>query len=674
LNNLNSKQKEAATYIGGPLLVLAGAGSGKTSVITQKIAFLIQECDIKPYHIAAVTFTNKAAREMKERVGKLLKGTSTRGLTVSTFHNLGLNILRKEGSVIGLKSNFTLFDQQDSLAVIKGLINAECPNEISQADHFQHLISNWKNDLKEPEQAQSWAEDDTTELAALIYGLYNRMLKAYNAVDFDDLIRIPTLLFQNFPDVLEKWQNKLRYLLVDEYQDTNTSQYLMVKMLAGLRAELTVVGDDDQSIYSWRGARPENLELLEKDFPSLRIVKLEQNYRSTSRILKAANVVIDNNPHVFVKKLWSDKGFGDPIRILRCRSDEAESDRIAQELVTLHLQRGVPYKDMAVLYRSNHQSRILEIRLQTNQVPYKVNGGTSFFSRAEIKDVMSYLRLLANPADDAALLRIINTPRREIGPATLESLNHFCTEKGLSLMDGCLDADLSSLMSERAAKHLAQFGEWINGVTRRLYEAGRPVDVIRDLLAEMDYQQHLQGDSPSPAMAERRWANVNHLVDSIDSMLQQDDPDTDEPITIDDAIAKLVLRDLLERQEEEDEQNAVQLMTLHASKGLEFPYVFLMGLEEELLPHRNSIESGDIEEERRLMYVGITRAQQVLTLTYAAKRKQYGEIIDCAPSRFLDELPQEDVEWEGRDGQIDPEKNKARGKAVFDSLNALLDD
>lgn len=674
MNNLNSKQKEAATYIGGPLLVLAGAGSGKTSVITQKIAFLIQDCDIKPFHIAAVTFTNKAAREMKARVGTLLKGTSTRGLTVSTFHNLGLNILRKDGAIIGIKPNFTLFDQQDSLSVIKGLINAECPNEISQADHFQHLISNWKNDLREPEQAQSWAEDETTEMAALIYGLYNRMLKAYNAVDFDDLIRIPTLLFQNFPEVLEKWQNKLRYLLVDEYQDTNTSQYLMVKMLAGLRSELTVVGDDDQSIYSWRGARPENLELLEKDFPSLRIVKLEQNYRSTSRILKAANVVIDNNPHVFVKKLWSDKGFGDPIRILRCRSDEAESDRIAQELITLHLQRGVPYKDMAVLYRSNHQSRILEIRLQTNQVPYKVNGGTSFFSRAEIKDVMSYLRLLTNPDDDAALLRIINTPRREIGPATLESLNHFSTNKSLSLMDGCLHPELGAQVSERAAKHLSQFGSWINSVTQRLYQTGRPADILRDMLAEMDYLQYLQGDSPSPSMAERRWANVNQLIDSIESMLLQDDPDTDEPVTIDDAIAKLVLRDIMERQEEEDEQNAVQLMTLHASKGLEFPFVFLMGLEEELLPHRNAIESGDIEEERRLMYVGITRAQHVLTLTYAAKRKQYGEIIDCAPSRFLDELPQEDVEWEGRDGQTDPEKNKVRGKAVFDSLNALLGD
>ena len=674
MKNLNSKQKKAATYIGGPLLVLAGAGSGKTSVITQKIAYLIQKCDIKPYNIAAVTFTNKASREMKERVGKLLKGTSTRGLTVSTFHNLGLNILRKEGMVIGLKSNFTLFDQQDSLSVIKNLINAECPNEISQADHFQHLIGNWKNDLKEPDEAQSWAEDETTNIAALIYALYNRMLKAYNAVDFDDLIRLPTQIFQNHPPVLEKWQNKLRYLLVDEYQDTNTSQYLMIKLLAGTRAELTVVGDDDQSIYSWRGARPENLELLEKDFPSLKIVKLEQNYRSTGRILKAANIVIDNNSHVFIKKLWSDRGFGDPLRILRCASDEAESDRIAQELIVLHLQRGIPYKDMAVLYRSNHQSRILEIRLQTNQVPYKINGGTSFFSRAEIKDVMSYLRLLTNPDDDAALLRIINTPRREIGPATLESLNHFASAHGLSLMQGCVHPDLAAEVSDRAANRLNAFGNWVASVSTKMYQAGKPTGVIRELLAEMDYEKHLQGDSASQSMAERRWSNVNQLVDAIDTMLDQDDPDTDEPMNIDDAVAKLVLRDILERQEEDEEVNAVQLMTLHASKGLEFPYVFIMGLEEELLPHRNSIETGDIEEERRLMYVGITRAQHLLTLTYAAKRKQYGEIIDCSPSRFLDELPAEDVEWEGRNGHIDPEQNKVRGKAVFDSLNALLSD
>ena len=674
MSRLNSRQQQAVNYIGGPLLVLAGAGSGKTSVITQKIAYLIEECGIKPHNIAAVTFTNKASREMKERVKKLLVGRSTRGLTVSTFHNLGLNILRKEGSAIGLKSGFTLFDQMDSLAIIKNLISTECPNEMDQASYFQNLIGSWKNDFREPEQALSWAEDETTELAAHIYGLYNRMLSAYNAVDFDDLIRLPGLIFKNNADILERWQNKLRYLLVDEYQDTNTSQYLLIRLLVGVRSEFTVVGDDDQSIYAWRGARPENLNELEKDFPSLKIVKLEQNYRSTGLILKAANVVIDNNPHQFTKKLWSEKGYGEPIRIVRCASDEAESERIAHELSNNHLQRRIPYKDMAVLYRSNHQSRILEIKLQANQIPYKINGGMSFFSRAEIKDCMSYLRLLTNGEDDAALLRIINTPRREIGPATLEKLNEFAGRHQISLMKACSDMGLRLHLPEKAADRLVHFTRWIEDTAEKLYRASKPGLIIREMLADIDYEAFLHADSPSPTVAERRWSNVNQLIDSIDYILETGDTDNDEEIGIDEAVAKLVLRDIMERNEEEEETNAVQLMTLHASKGLEFPNVYLMGMEEELLPHRNSIESGDIEEERRLMYVGITRAQQRLTMTYAAKRKQYGEIIDCTHSRFLDELPQEDVEWEGKGGKVDREQNRAIGNQTFDSLDALFDD
>ncbi|AJQ92885.1 DNA helicase Rep [Gynuella sunshinyii] len=674
MSRLNSRQQEAVNFIGGPLLVLAGAGSGKTSVITQKIAYLISECGIKAHHIAAVTFTNKAAREMKQRVSKLLKGKSTRGLIVSTFHNLGLNILRKDGTAIGIKNGFTLFDQQDSLAIIKNIIATDYPNEMDQADFFQHLISNWKNDLISPAQAKSHATEENVVMAAEVYDAYCRMLSAYNATDFDDLIRLPALLFQQHPDILHKWQNRIRYLLVDEYQDTNTSQYLLVKYLVAGRADFTVVGDDDQSIYAWRGARPENLVQLQTDFPSLKVVKLEQNYRSTSRILKAANTVIDNNPHVFTKTLWSEMGYGDPIRIFRCANDEAECERVASEIVAAHLQKKIPYQDFAVLYRGNHQSRILEIKLQANQIPYTVNGGTSFFSRAEIKDVMGYLRLLINPDDDAAFLRIINTPRREIGPATLEKLNDYAAGRSISLFKACSEMGLRLHLPEKAADKLVQFVRWMEDTAEKVYRHETPAQILREMLADIEYEFWLRQDSGSAGMAERRWSNVNQLIDSITNMLEKEDPETDEKIAIEDAIAKLILRDLMERQEEEGQLDSVQLMTLHASKGLEFPHVYMIGLEEELLPHRNSIESGDIEEERRLMYVGITRAQKTLTLTYAAKRKQFGEIIDCIPSRFLDELPADDLEWHGRDGAISAEQNRAQGLAALQSLSSLLGD
>ncbi len=672
MSNLNPRQKEAVKYIDGPLLVLAGAGSGKTSVITQKIAYLIEECGFKAHNIAAVTFTNKAAREMKQRVNSLLKGKSTRGLTVSTFHNLGLNLLRKEGHRLGMKSNFTLFDQHDALTIIKEQINQNFPNLIEETDHIQHLISNWKNDLKEPEDLVGRVETDIEQIAAQVYGQYNRMLTAYNAVDFDDLIRLPTTLFQNHPKCLEKWQNRIRYMLVDEYQDTNTSQYELVKMLVGFRAQFTVVGDDDQSIYSWRGARPENLVQLQDDFPSLKVVKLEQNYRSTSRILKAANTVIDNNPHVFTKQLWSEMGMGDPIRVIRCASDEAEAEKIATEIVHQHLQKGIPYKDFAVLYRGNHQSRIMEIKLQANQVPYRIAGGTSFFGKSEIKDVMSYLRLVINPDDDAAFLRIINTPRREIGPATLEKLNDYAAARQCSLFQASTEMGLRIHLTERAADRLVQFTRWMEDILVKIQRSDQPVNIIREMLDDIDYEMWLRQDSNTPNAADKRWGNVNVLVDGLERMLERGNEEDDTELAIEDAISKLVLRDLMERQEEEADDNAVQLMTLHASKGLEFPICYLMGLEEELLPHRNSIESGDIEEERRLMYVGITRAKKKLTLTYAAKRKQFGEIVDCTHSRFLDEMPQEDLNWEGKTGEITQEENNQKATNTLDSLKALL--
>jgi len=669
LSHLNPRQKEAAKYIDGPLLVLAGAGSGKTSVITRKIAYLIESCGIKPHHIAAVTFTNKASREMKERVGQLLEGGKGRGLTVSTFHNLGLNIIRSECKTAGYRTGFSILDQDDAKNILKDIMMRDHDQDDDALDMVQSAISNHKNDMLDPEQAIAKAENPQEMMIAQCYSVYQRTLRAYNAVDFDDLIWVPTMLFKNHPEVLKRWQSKIRYLLVDEYQDTNTSQYELVKMLLGDRNGLTVVGDDDQSIYSWRGARPENLNLLKVDYPHLKLVKLEQNYRSTGLILNAANKVIDNNPHELVKKLWSDKGYGDAIKILKCKNDEVEAERVVTGIVERRMRYGGKFSDFAVLYRGNHQSRILEMKLQAHQVPYKLSGGQSFFGRSEIKDIMGYLRLLINPTDDSAFLRIINTPRREIGPSTIEKLSEYSIRRGISMMAATTELGLEQLLTPKALDKLKRFGHWLGNITRMAY-ADDAVAAVKEMIEDLDYEAHLQLTSGTPHMAERRMSNVWYLVDSISKMIEKADEIGDE-VTIEDAVSKLILRDMLERQADEDEEDQVQLMTLHASKGLEFPHVYMVGLEEELMPHRNSIEADTIEEERRLMYVGITRAQRTLTITYAGKRKQYGEILDTTHSRFLDELPQDDIEWEGKT-EVSAEEQKARGQETMASLKNLM--
>ncbi|MGB0942858.1 MAG: DNA helicase Rep [Marinomonas sp.] len=669
MKNLNDRQLDAVKRIDGPLLVLAGAGSGKTSVITTKIAYLIQECGYKASNIVAVTFTNKAAREMKERVVSMLSKDESRGLKISTFHNLGLTILRKEYAKAGLKQGFTLFDSQDSLTLIKEILDKEFNEQADEASFCQMTISNWKNDLTPPNEAVVNADSDEILLAAHVYGQYQRYLRAYNAVDFDDLILLPVSLLSGFEDLRERWQRKVRYLLVDECQDTNNSQYELIRILAGARKCFTLVGDDDQSIYAWRGARPENLERLNSDYKGLKLVKLEQNYRSTKTILKAANTLIANNPHVYDKSLWSDLGIGDPIRIMVTRNEESESDRVAAEIQSRHLRHDIPYKDFAILYRGNHQARLIEIKLQAYRIPYKMNGGTSFFARAEIKDLMSYLRLLVNPEDDNAFLRIINLPKREIGPATLEKVGILATEHKVSLFAACELAELEERVTGRSLKSLREFEHWISSLRRRLSGAS-PVPVIEQMIHDMDYYGWLQEQSSSPKAAERRIENVRFLLESIQRMMEsawEEDPNAE----LDQAISKLLLIDMLERQEEEEDEDKVQLLTLHASKGLEYPHVFLIGCEEELLPHRNSIENDDIEEERRLAYVGITRAKRTLCITLASKRRQYGEEIDCMPSRFLDELPDDVVQWEGRGDESDKVK-KEQGKASLSALKAML--
>ncbi|MDM1708695.1 DNA helicase Rep [Thiopseudomonas alkaliphila] len=664
---LNPRQQEAVHYIGGPLLVLAGAGSGKTSVITRKIAYLIQQCGYSARHIVAVTFTNKAAREMKERVSSLLRGREGAGLTVSTFHNLGLNIIRREHQVLGYKSGFSIFDDADVKGLLTDIMHKEYSGD-DGVDTVKAQISQWKNDLVLPDQALLNARNPQEMTAATIYTHYQRTLKAYNAVDFDDLILQPVKLFQQHPEILEKWRLRVRYMLVDEYQDTNASQYLLVKLLVQERGQFTVVGDDDQSIYAWRGARPENLMLLKEDFPALKVIMLEQNYRSTGRILKAANQIISNNPHVFTKQLWSDMGFGEKIRVLKCRNEDAEAERIAMEILSQHLRFGHAYNKFAILYRGNHQAKLMELKLQVHKIPYRLSGGTSFFARQEVRDLMSYFRLLINPDDDNAFLRVINVPRREIGSSTLEKLSHYAAQRDKPLYSVCDEMGLEVHLAPRYVERLSRFKQYMDRVQERCY-AEDPITALKELVADIDYEGWINQNSSSEKAAAYRMSNVWFLIDSIQTTLERDE---EGQTTFEEAIAKLVLRDMLERQEEEqDGADGVQMMTLHASKGLEFPFVYIMGMEEELLPHKNSIEADTIEEERRLAYVGITRAREQLSFTYASKRKQYGEVVECQPSRFLYELPEEDLDWEGTK-EITAEENTARGDAAMANIFAQL--
>jgi ATP-dependent DNA helicase Rep len=671
---LNAKQREAVHYIDGPCLVLAGAGSGKTSVITRKIAYLITECDFPARSIAALTFTNKAAREMKERVGKLIKRSESRGLTVSTFHNLGLSILRQEHKLFGYKAGFSIFDSEDARSLLKELMMKDGDLDTDHLNLVQNQISRWKNDLIMPQEALEQAESPAEQLMALIYERYCRALKAYNAVDFDDLILQPVQYFIANPELLARWQKRIRYLLVDEYQDTNSSQYRLIRLLMGDRGALTVVGDDDQSIYAWRGARPENLSILQSDFPNLQVIKLEQNYRSTQRILKMANHLIEHNPHEITKALWSDLSYGEPIRVIRNSNEEAEAERVATEVVTQRLQRQCRFSDFAVLYRSNHQARLVELKLQHYQVPYNISGGTSFFSRTEIKDVMAYLRLIVNPDDDNAFLRIINTPRRQIGMSTIETLSLYATERDVSLFAATQEMGLEQHLGISTSKRIQEFSQWIEHIICQC-DSGDPIVALNEMLEDIDYLAWLHQQASSPLVAERRMENIHFLIDSIRKTLSKtaEETLTEEPKTsLKDAIAKLLLMDLLEQQEEADDSDRVQLMTFHAAKGLEFPHVIMIGVEEGILPHKNSVEDDNVEEERRLAYVGITRAQRTLTLTMAAKRKQFGETSVTTPSRFIEELPQSEIEREGF-GEASPEVNDVKGATALSSLLNMFD-
>ncbi len=658
LSKLNQVQRDAVTYLDGPLLVLAGAGSGKTRVITHKIAHLVNECGFEPRNIAAITFTNKAANEMRERVGELLKNTTTKGLVISTFHSLGMNILRAEAKLLGYKPQFSIFDSSDTWKIFNELTSSADKQEIRD---IQTQISNWKSAFISPEQAAEVADSDEAKVHARIYTRYQETLHAYQAVDFDDLIRLPVVLFKQHPEALMRWQLKLRYLLVDEYQDTNDCQYQMIKLLADMRGALTVVGDDDQSIYAWRGASIENIHNLRDDYAKLRVIKLEQNYRSSQRILKVANHLINNNTKVFEKKLWSDHGIGDPIRIYVARDDEHEAESVVMKLMSHKFEHRTKFSDYAILYRSNHQSRIFEEQLRTHRIPYTVSGGTSFFERAEIKDIIAYLRLIANPDDDPAFIRAITTPRRGVGNTTLERLGSYAGSKHISLFEAAFETTVQHEIQPRQYEELMLFCNFINRIQERA-EKDPCGELLEELLRAINYESWLF-DSYDPRKAETKWKNVEDFTGWLKRKAEADEK------TLLDMIQLVALINILDGKDKEPD--AVSLSTLHAAKGLEFPHVFIVGAEEDILPFRDSNEK-QIEEERRLMYVGITRAERSLQISYCNRRKRGKDWMACEPSRFMDEMPESELIYAGGHADAVPTVTKDEGMDKLAKLKAML--
>jgi len=658
---LNPPQREAAKYLDGPLLVLAGAGSGKTRVITHKIAYLIGECGYKPGSIAAITFTNKAAREMQDRATKLtqgaaFKGLSTKGLIVTTFHSMGLRMLREDAKFAELKPAFSILDSADAAGIVSEILKTTDKQEIRRA---VSRISLWKNELKSPAAALAGAEDDNARAYAKIYDRYDATLRAYQAVDFDDLIRLPAELLDTHFELREKWQNRLRHILIDEYQDTNIAQYRLLQKLTGVRAAFTAVGDDDQAIYGWRGASADNLKQLREDYPHLHLVKLEQNYRSTVRILKAANSLISNNPKLFEKRLWSDLGYGDAIQVMPTKDDEHEAESVVMRLLSHKFQHRTEWRDYAILYRGNYQARVFEQALRNEKVPYQLSGGQSFFDRAEIKDVIAYLRLIANSDDDPAFIRAVTTPKRGIGTATLEKLGQVAATLHVSLFEAVFSAAATSQIGERHLAPLLEFCNFINRFEERVTRepAG---EVLSDLLKTIDYEVYVF-DQDDTRIAQNKWDNVLEFAAWIAKKGEEDDKNL---LQLTQTIALITL---LEGREEE-EPNVVRLSTLHAAKGLEFGHVFLVGVEENILPHRDAVDEGRLEEERRLMYVGVTRAKKSLTLSYCARRKRARESVACDPSRFIDELG-DDVRQPEKPTTADA---KASGSNRLAALKAML--
>ncbi|WP_024888897.1 UvrD-helicase domain-containing protein [Luteimonas huabeiensis] len=657
MHSLNPPQRAAVLHCEGPLLVLAGAGSGKTRVIVEKIAHLISSGRYPARRIAAITFTNKSAKEMRERVSKRIRGDAAEGLTISTFHALGLKLLQIEHERAGLRRGFSVFDADDCAAQYKDLCNGMKPDAIQA---LQHLVSRAKNAGLSPEEAAALARSPRELEAAELYGRYQARLAAFNAVDFDDLIRLPVQLLESHEDLRLAWRERIGYLLVDECQDTNDAQYRLLKAIAGPAGNFTCVGDDDQSIYAWRGANPENLGQLGRDYPALTVIKLEQNYRCSNRVLRAANALIANNPHEHLKTLWSAQADGERIRVWECRDHAHEAERVAAELQFLQASVGMPWSECCVLFRSNFQSRALEKALQLMRVPYHLSGGTAFLERAEVKDALSWLRLIANPDDDSAFLRAVQSPKREVGATTLARLSELARTAHLPLSRAVESVGLLKQLQPRAANALGAFADIVRGLRQ---DAARvpPAELVRSVVERSGLLAAVRAQCKTETQFAMRRGNLEELAGWFEG------PRGAGPGEL---AAQLAL---LTHADRDDPGNQVRLMSLHAAKGLEFRYVFLVGVEDGVLPHEASIDEGRIDEERRLLYVGITRAKERLWLSYAREATKWGSRMKLTPSRFLDELPPEELQRDGADPVADAAHKRERAGAGFAAIKALLD-
>jgi ATP-dependent DNA helicase Rep len=638
-DTLNNAQMEAVQHLRSPCLVLAGAGSGKTRVITHKIVRLLQ-AGLKPSEIAAITFTNKAAQEMRERARALTGPKAAKDLLVSTFHSLGVRMLREDGARLGLKPNFSILDSDDVLGVLR---EAGGSTDNAQARGWQWTISLWKNQGLDAEAAAAVAQDEDERLAAVVMQRYQERLSAFQAVDFDDLIGLPLALLNREPETRAKWQKRLRHVLVDEVQDTNAVQYELLKAIVGEAGVFTAVGDDDQSIYGWRGATIENLKRLPQDYPELKVIPLEQNYRSTGNILRAANAVIAQNPKIFEKKLWSEFGDGEPVRLLECDGEEHEAERAVARIQALRAQDGrIGFGDFALLYRANHQARVFEQKLRAAQIPYRVSGGQSFFDRAEIKDLTSWLRLLVNNDDDPAFMRAVTTPKRGIGHQTLGALGEFASVRKISLFEALFAPSLGGALKGRAIESLHEFGRYVNDLEYRARhcqggEAAKAL--LLEWLKDIGYEQHLYDSGDTEKVAAARWTNVLDFIDWISRRCEGKPDEGTEPQTVLQVAQTISV--ILSLADRSDEQDVVTLSTLHAAKGLEWPHVVLVGVNEGLIPFRSDADDMTperLEEERRLMYVGITRARTTLVVSTLRRRKKGRDTVQGVPSRFIAEM------------------------------------
>ena len=668
MHGLNPPQRQAVLHVDGPLLVLAGAGSGKTRVIVEKIAHLITSRRMPAKRLAAITFTNKSAREMRERVARRIKGDAAEGLTVSTFHALGLKLLQIEHAKLGLKRGFSIFDSDDSTAQIKDLLPpGSTPDAV---DAVRNLISRAKNSGLSPQQAMEAAQSVREREAAALYTRYQQRLTTFNAVDFDDLIRLPVQLLESDEDCVATWRERIGYLLVDECQDTNDAQYRLLKAIAGPRGDFTCVGDDDQSIYAWRGANPENLLQLSSDYPALQVVKLEQNYRCSNRVLRAANALIAHNPHEHPKTLWSEQADGERIRIWECKDHAHEAEKVASEIQFLN-QLGqskkvpAPWSDFCVLFRGNFQSRAVEKAMQLLRVPYHLSGGTAFLDRGEVKDAMAWLRLIANPDDDAAFLRAVQSPKREVGATTLAKLAELAQHAHLPLARATESLGLLKQLPARGANALGGFVDIVRGLRSDALKLP-PAELVRRLNERSGLLQMLRAQCKDEATFQRRRTNLDELADWFDGPRSRHGRASGAG----ELAAALAL---LSHADKGDAGNQVRLMSLHAAKGLEFRYVFIVGVEDGVLPHEAAIEEGRLDEERRLFYVGITRAKEALWLSHAREAQKWGDKLRLQPSRFLDELPAAELRRDGADPVADAERKQERATAGFAAIKALLE-